>query len=69
MDFVMVTWTNSNLAVFPTFLTSLTKLPEDYFGPIDADILISNFSFVSELLEKMMDYGSPHTLGSSALGE
>jgi hypothetical protein len=43
MDFAMVTRTNSNVAGFLTFLTSLTKLLEDYFGPIGADILVDNF--------------------------
>jgi AP-1 complex subunit mu len=69
MYFVTVTRTNSNVTLLLTFLSSLTKLFEDYLGPLSPDVIIDNFSLVYELLDEVMDYGYPQTLDSAALGD
>jgi AP-1 complex subunit mu len=61
--FFMVTRRNSNVAVLLAFLDSLAKLFEDYLAAdLCADAIIDNFSLIYELLDEVMDDGSPQTL-------
>jgi hypothetical protein len=69
MYFVMVTRTNSNVALLLTFLSGLAKVLEDYLDPLTPDVIADHFSFVYELLDEVVDYGSPATLDWAALRE